>query len=117
MRHRKKGKILSRPSSARKALFRNLATQFVLHESLRMTETKAKVLKPIIEKCITISRAGDLHARRQLLKFLYTENAVKKLLETIGPKYKERRGGYTRITKLGFRPGDGAPVVRLELVK
>ena len=116
MRHRKKGKTLSRKTGPRKALMRTLATSFALHEKIETTETKAKALKPIIEKYITVAGKGDLAARRQLLRFFYTENTVNKMMDVIGPRYKERAGGYTRIIKKGQRQGDGAPIVILEMV-
>ena len=116
MRHRKKGKSLGRTKAPREAMLRNLATSFVLYEKVQTTEAKAKMIKPIIEKYITKSAKGDLHTRRQLLQYFYDENAVKKLLEELGPRYKERPGGYTRITKIGPRKGDAATIVQLELV-
>ena len=116
MRHRKKGKTLGRERGPRQALMRNLATSVVLYEKVRTTEAKAKAVKPLIEKYVTMSRKTDLHTRRQLLKFFYDEKAVRKLLEEIGPRYKERPGGYMRIIKLGQRQGDAARVVQLEFV-
>lgn len=117
MRHRKKGKSLGRTKAPREALLRNLATSVVLYESVKTTEAKAKAVKPIVEKMVTASRKNDLHTRRKLLSYFYDENAVRKLLEELGPRYQERPGGYMRITKLGRRVGDGAPVVQLEFVK
>lgn len=111
-----KGKILDRPTGPRKALLRSLATNLVIYEKIKTTEAKAKAIKPIVEKYITLSKRNNLAARRRLLTFFYWESAVKKLLEVIGPRYKERRGGYTRIVKLGTRPGDRARMVQLELV-
>ena len=116
MRHRKKGRTLGRKRAPRKALMRSLATNFVLYEKINTTVAKAKEMRPIVEKLITISKDGSLHSRRQLVKFLYTENAVKKMMEEIGPRYKERNGGYTRIVKTGTRQGDGAPTARIELI-
>lgn len=116
MRHRVKGKILDRPTGPRAALMRTLATSLVIYEKIQTTEAKAKAIKPVIEKLITSSKKGDLATRRKLLAFFYGEGPVKKMLEVIGPRYKERKGGYTRILKLGTRPGDRAEVVQLELV-
>lgn len=117
MRHKKKGKILDRKSAPRKALLRSLATNLVLYEKIKTTEAKAKAVKPMVEKLITKGKAGDLHARRELMKVLYVDGAVKKVLTELSPRYKERKGGYTRITKLGVRVGDGAKIVQLEFVK
>ena len=116
MRHRNKTKILGRKKASRTALLRGLATSFVLYEKIKTTEAKAKTLKPIVEKYITVAKKGDLTARRQLKKYFYTEGAVKKMIEEIAPRYKDRAGGYTRITKIGSRQGDGAEMVQLELV-
>lgn len=116
MRHNKKGKTLGRKKSAREALLRDLATSVVVYEKIKTTESKAKAVKPVVEKLITTARKGDLNARRRLLAFFTTEQPVNKLMDVIGPRYQERPGGYTRITKLGHRQGDAAPVVELELV-
>ena len=116
MRHRKKGKKFGRKKGPREAMLRNLATSFVLYESIRTTETKAKAIKPIVEKFVTTSRDNSLHTKRKLTAYFYDENAVKKLLEDLGPRYKDRPGGYTRITRLGKRQGDAAPMVKLEFV-
>ena len=116
MMHKKKGKTLGRKLGHRKMLMRNLATSFVLYEKIKTTETKAKELKPIVEKLISKSAKNNLAVRRQLLSFFTDEMAVKKLLDVIGPRYEKRPGGYTRIRKIGNRQGDNAPVVQLELV-
>ena len=116
MTHRKKGKILSRSASAKSALMRSLVTNLVLYERIRTTLSKAQELQPLIERYVSLSKNNDLSTRRQLLKFLYAENAVKKMLEVLGPKYKDVKGGYTKVTKLGFRKGDGAPLVQIEFV-
>jgi len=116
MRHRNKTKILDRKKGPRKALFRALATDLILYEKIKTTEAKAKAIKPIVEKLITKGKAGDLHARRELLKFIYGENAVNKVIEDLGPRYKTRKGGYTRIIKLGARQGDAAKMVQIEFV-
>lgn len=116
MRHRNTGTSLGRKKGPREAMIRNLATSIVLYEKVKTTETKAKTIKPIVEKYVTKSKKNDLHTRRQLLSFFYDENAVKKLLEEVGPRYKERPGGYLRITKLGRRQGDNAPMVEISFV-
>jgi large subunit ribosomal protein L17 len=116
MRHRKKGKILDRKKAPREAMLRNLATSIVLYEKVKTTEAKAKAVKPLVEKAITKSKAGTLAARRNLMKTFYTEEPINKLLEVLGPRYKEREGGYTRIIKIGHRQGDGAEMVQIELV-
>lgn len=116
MRHAKKKKILSRKSGPKKALMRSLAAGLVLYEKIKTTEAKAKVLRPYVEKMITLGKRNNLHARRELLKKLYLESAVKKVLEVLSPRYLERKGGYLRLVKLGFRHGDAAKVVRIEFV-
>jgi large subunit ribosomal protein L17 len=116
MRHRKKGKILDRKVGPRKALLRNLAVSLILYEKIQTTGAKAKTLRPIVEKLITKGKTNTLVARRNLLKYLYKESAVKKIIEDIGPRYKDRKGGYTRILKLGRRAGDAAEIVQIELV-
>lgn len=116
MRHRKKGKILGRPKAAREALFRNLAESIILYEKVKTTEAKAKAVRPLVEKMITTGKHNTLTSKRKLAKFFYTENAIKKIIEDLGPKYKERKGGYTRIIKTGTRKGDGAEMVVIELV-
>ncbi len=116
MRHRNTTKTLGRKKASREAMLRNLAQSVILYEKVKTTETKAKVVRSIVEKMITTAKAGDLTARRTLMKDLSTEGAVKKALEVLGPRYKERAGGYTRIIKIGTRQGDGAPIVQLELV-
>lgn len=117
MRHRKKGKTLGRKKAPREAMLRNLATSVVLYETVKTTEAKAKAIKPIVEKYVTKSRDNSLHTRRQLLSYFYDEKAVNKLLEELGPRFKDRPGGYMRITKIGQRQGDAARVVQLEFVK
>ncbi len=116
MRHQKKKKTLDRKVGPRKSLMRNLATSLVLHEAIRTTDAKANALRPIIERLITISKAGDLAARRRLLAYLTVERASKKMIDVVGPRYKERAGGYTRIIKLEQRLGDRAHMARIELV-
>jgi len=116
MRHNVKKTTLGRKTAPRKALLRSLATSLVLYEKMKTTEAKAKFVKPYVEKMITLGKKNNLHARRELLRKLYVESAVKKVLESLSPRYKERRGGYLRITKLGFRQGDAAKMVRIEFV-
>lgn len=116
MRHRKKGKTLGREKDPRRALMRSLATSLVLREKITTTEAKAKALRPVIEKYITAAKTGDLATRRRLLTFFYDERAVKKMIEKIGPFYKTRKGGYTRIIKAGTRQGDGAKMAMIEFV-
>lgn len=116
MRHRKVKITLDRKTGPRRALVRSLATNLVIFEKMKTTEGKAKAIKPIVERYITASKKNDLATRRNLMKFFYWESAVKKLLEVIGPRYKDRKGGYTRIVKLGTRKGDRAKMVLIELV-
>jgi large subunit ribosomal protein L17 len=116
MRHRNKIKILDRKKAARKALLRNLATSLILFEKIKTTEAKAKVLKPFIEKLVTRGKINNLNNRRQLKKSLYSENAVKKMLEELSPRYKDRKGGYLRIIKLHARQGDAAKLAQIEFV-
>lgn len=116
MRHRKKGKILDRKKDARTALLRNLATSFVIYEKIKTTKAKAKTVRPLIEQIITIGKKNDLTARRRLLEILYHKKAVKKVLEVLSPRYKEKKGGYTRLINLGQRKGDGAEIVQVEFV-
>jgi len=116
MRHRKKGKKLGRERGPRKALFKSLAINFILYGKIKTTEAKAKAVKPIIEKLITRAKDNNLANLRLIYAFLRSREATKKLLEEIGPKYKERPGGYCRIVKLGQREGDAAKMVILELV-
>lgn len=117
---------LNRTSSNRKALFRSLVTDLVLYEKIQTTEAKAKELRSIADKMITLAKRGDLHARRQVASYVRRESldngeenldAIQKLFTEIGPRYKERNGGYTRIVKLGPRRGDAAPMVVIELVQ
>jgi len=116
MRHRSTKKTLDRNYKQRKALVKNLATSLVLHEKIKTTQAKAKVLKPKMEKLVTKAKVNSLHARRELMKHLTTKGSVDKMLEVIGPKYKERKGGYLRIVKLGERKGDGAAMCMIEFV-
>src|SRR5512134_1032321 len=110
MRHRNSGRKLGRPSSHRKALFANLAQSLIKHEQIITTLPKAKDLRPVVEKLVTLAKRGDLHARRQAIAELRDPPMVKKLFEVLGPRYKDRAGGYTRVLKAGYRYGDSAPV-------
>ena len=108
---------LGRPSAHRKAMLRNLVTDLLREERITTTEHRAKEARRQAEKMITLAKRGDLHARRQVLTYVYDETVVTKLFDTIAPRFADRNGGYTRILKLGPRQGDNAPVVFLELVK
>jgi large subunit ribosomal protein L17 len=116
MRHRNTGKILDRKKGPREALLRNLATSVILFEKARTTKAKAKAVRPLVERMITTGKVAGLNTRRQLSAFFYQPNAVKKIIEELAPRYKDRKGGYTRITALGRRQGDGAEMVQIELV-
>ena len=116
MRHGFKGRRFARSISHRKSMFANLAVSLLEHEQIVTTLPKAKDLRPIVEKLVTLGKRGDLHARRQAIAVLQDEVVVTKLFETIGPRYKERNGGYTRVLKAGFRHGDNAPVAVIEFV-
>lgn len=116
MRHRLAGRKLNRTKSHRRALFANMAAALITHEQIKTTLPKAKDLRPVVEKLITLGKRGDLHARRQAVSQLRDEVAAKKLFEVLGPRYQERKGGYTRVLKAGFRYGDAAPMAFIELV-
>lgn len=116
MRHQKRTFTFGRKRAARRALFANLAESLLLHEHIVTTRQKARALRTFVEPLITTAKKGRLVDRRAIMKTLYTDTAIDKLINDIGPRYKERSGGYTRITKIGFRPNDGAEKVRIELV-
>ena len=116
MRHARAGKKLGRDSAHRKALYSNLAGALIEHGRIKTTVTKAKAVKPIAEQMITLGRRGDLHARRQATAFLRSRDIVHKLFAEVGPRFKDRPGGYSRIIRIGPRPGDAAEMVYLELV-
>ena len=116
MRHGKVHRKFNRTWEHRKAMFSNLAGALITHEQIVTTLPKAKDLRPIVEKLVTLGKRGDLHARRQAVSELRSVPVVKKLFETIGPRYKDRNGGYTRVLKAGFRYGDSAPVAVIEFV-
>lgn len=107
---------LGRPTDHRKAMLRNLVTSLLRSGKIETTVTRAKETKRMADKMITLAKRGDLHARRQVLAYVYDEDVVKKLFDEIGPKYAERNGGYTRVIKAGPRRGDGAEMAILELV-
>jgi len=116
VRHARSGKKLGRDSAHRKALYSNLAGALIEHGRIKTTVTKAKAVKPIAEQMITLGRRGDLHARRQALSVLRSQEMVHKLFDDVGPRMADRPGGYSRIVKLGHRAGDAAEMVYLELV-
>jgi len=107
---------LGRRSDHRRAMLRNLVTSFLREGRLETTETRAKELRRLADRMISLGKRGDLHARRQALAFLLDESVVKRLFDELGPRYKERQGGYTRVIKTGVRHGDGAPMAVVELV-
>jgi len=116
MRHRKKGKILDRKRDQRRALLKNLASSLVKAERIKTTLAKAKFLRPKIEKIISIGKKNNLQTRRRLISFFNDPKLAKKILEEVSVRYKERRGGYTRIIKIGRRGGDGAKMAMIEFV-
>ena len=116
MRHGNAGRKLNRTSSHRKAMFKNMSAALIKHEQIVTTLPKAKELRPIVEKLITLGKRGDLHARRQAAAQLKEDKDVAKLFEVLGPRYKERQGGYVRVLKAGFRYGDMAPMAIIEFV-
>ena len=116
MRHHRSGKKLGRDSAHRRALYANLAGALIEHGRIRTTEAKAKAVKPIAEQMITLGRRGDLHARRQALAYLRSNEVVHHLFAEVGPRFAERPGGYSRIVRVGPRQGDAAEMVYLELL-
>ncbi len=116
MRHLKAGSKLKRDAGSRKSLLRNLVTSVILEERVVTTVTKAKAVKPLIDRMITLGKRDTLHSRRQAASFLETPKSVKKLFDTLGTRFGQRNGGYTRIVRLGFRKGDGAEQAMIELV-
>ena len=117
MRHRNKGRKLSRTYTHRKALLRNMATSLFRHERIETTTAKAKELRPVAERLITLARRGDVHARRLAGRKIQDREVLGKLFDDIAPRYAERPGGYTRILRLGHRQGDGAEMSLIELVR
>jgi len=116
MRHRKKGTILGRKKAPRESMLKNLASSILIYEKVKTTEAKAKAVKPIVEKLITVAKQDNLTARRKLIQTLPQPMAVKKAMDLLGKRYSDRPGGYIRIVKLGTRQGDGAEIVQIELV-
>ena len=116
MRHGKVHRKFNRTAEHRKAMFANMCAALIKHEQIVTTLPKAKDLRPVIEKLITLGKKGGLHARRQAISQIRDVAMAKKLFEVLGPRYKERKGGYTRIMKAGFRYGDSAPVAVIEFV-
>lgn len=116
MRHGKSGRKLNRTASHRKAMFANMAASLIEHEQIVTTLPKAKEIRPIVEKLVTLGKRGDLHARRQAISAVRDAKLVAKLFDTIAPRYAERHGGYLRIMKAGFRYGDNAPLAVIEFV-
>ncbi len=112
MAYRKLGRL----AGHRKMMLRNIVTSLLKHGKIETTELRAKELKSLAEKMITLGKRGDLHSRRQALAYLLDEDVVAKLFKDIGPRYADKNGGYTRIVKTGYRQGDGAPMVQIELV-
>jgi len=116
MRHGNAHRKLNRTAEHRKAMFANLAAALIKHEQITTTLPKAKELRPVVEKLITLGKRGGLHARRQAISQIRDVAMVKKLFDVLGPRYKERNGGYTRVLKAGFRQGDNAAVAVIEFV-
>jgi large subunit ribosomal protein L17 len=116
MRHGNTNRKLSRTASHRKAMWANMSAALIKHEQIVTTLPKAKELRPIVEKLVTLGKRGDLHARRQAIAQIRDEDQVRKLFGVIGPRYKDRQGGYIRILKAGYRYGDSAPVAVIEFV-
>lgn len=117
MRHKVAGRKLGRSSGHRRAIFRNLVTDLLGYGKITTTEAKAKEVRSLAEKMITLGKDGELRSRRQALSFILDKSVIEKVFKELAERYAERSGGYTRITKLGPRLGDGAPMVQLELVK
>lgn len=117
MRHRVQSRKFDRPTDQRLALFRGLVTDLLRYEQVRTTEAKAKAVRGLAEKMITLGKSGTLPARRRVLGYVYDKDVARKVFQELGPRYAERAGGYTRIVRLGPRLGDGAPIVQIELVR
>src|SRR6202034_2378187 len=116
MRHAKTHRKFGRRSDHRRSMLANLAASLIKHEQITTTLPKAKDLRPVVEKLVTLGKRGDLHARRQAISRLRDPELVKKLIDVLGPRYKTRNGGYLRVMKAGFRPGDNAPMAVIEFV-
>ena len=115
MRHLKAGRKLNRSGAHRKAMFRNLVTSLIEHEQVHTTDAKAKELRRVADRMITLAKRGSLHARRQALAYIRSRAVVAKLFDEVAPRFRERPGGYTRMVKLGHRHGDAAPLSIIEL--
>lgn len=116
MRHQKQGRKLGRDAAHRKALYANLCSSLIEHGRIRTTLAKAKEVRPMAEQMVTLGKRGDLHARRQAIAFLRSNDTVHQLFSEVAPRYADRPGGYTRIVKLGPRQGDAAPMAYIEFV-
>ena len=116
MRHNKSGRKLGRKTASRKALMLNLASALITHKRIKTTDAKAKELRMYVEPLVTFAKRGDLHSRRQALKKIPSKEIIRELFDTIGPTFIDRDGGYTRITKLGFRDNDRAPMSLIEFI-
>ncbi len=116
MRHRMSGRKLNRTGSHRKAMFANMAAALIKHEQIQTTLPKAKELRPVVDRLITLGKRGSLHARRQALAVLKDAGLARKLFDDLAPRYAERPGGYTRVIRAGYRYGDNAPMAVIELV-
>jgi len=116
MRHRKAGNQLGRNTSHRRAMFRNMVTSLFKHEQIETTDAKAKAIRPIAEKMITLAKRGDLHARRQALSYMQDKEVTHRLFDELKDRYLNRQGGYLRIIKKGFRKGDGASISVVQLL-
>ena len=116
MRHGNQGRKFNRTASHRKAMWGNMTAALIKHEQITTTLPKAKDLRPVVEKLVTLGKRGDLHARRQAIAQIKDVLLVKKLFDVLGPRYKTRNGGYTRVLKAGFRHGDNAPMAIIEFV-
>jgi large subunit ribosomal protein L17 len=117
MRHKIAGRKFDRPTAHRLAMYRNLVTDLLRYEQIKTTEAKAKEIRGMAEKMITLGKDGTLPARRRALAFIYDKDVVHKVFDDLGKRYQSRTGGYTRIVRIGPRLGDGAPIVSLELVQ
>ena len=117
MRHRVLSRKFDRPTDQRLALFRGLVTDLLRYEQLRTTEAKAKAIRGLAEKMITLGKSGTLPARRRVLGYVYDKDVARKVFDELGPRYADRSGGYTRLVRLGPRNGDGAPIVQIELIQ
>ena len=117
MRHSRQSQRFDRPTDQRLAMFRGLVTDLLKHEQIRTTEAKAKAIRGLAEKMITLGKSGTLPARRRVLGYVYDKDVARKVFDDLAPRYSGRSGGYTRLVKLGPRLGDGAPLVLLELLE